>query len=276
MNESQRNRSRGLVGALFASTGVALLAIGMLVGSLFSGAARAAGPGPATVGSSQAITVSGQGEVRVQPDMAQLNFNIHQPAGTADEALAAYSKAEQALLAALQAAGLTDKDVVVNPPAVWPAPPDVKGVMTEPAAPANAAAPQGYNADGTVTVTVHDLAKLRDLASAGVKASGGIGLGGVQYGLQNDTSARNTAMQQAIDNARAQADAVAAKLSLTVKNVTGVTVQPNYGPGPWMAAGKGGDMAAGAAPSGEASLAQLGSRPDVVITIQVQVSYAFE
>jgi len=276
MNESQRNGSRGLVAALVASTGVALLAIGMLVGSLFSGAARAAAPDPAATAPGQAITVSGQGEVRVQPDMAQLNFNIHQPGATADEALTAYDQAQQALLATLQGAGLADKDVVVNPPAVWPAPPDVKGVMSEPAAPANAAAPQGYYADGTVTVTVHDLSKLRDLASAGVKASGGIGLSGVQYGLQNDTAARNTAMQQAIDNAHAQAGAVAAKLNLTVKNVTGVTVQPNYGPGPWMAAGKGGDMAAGAAPAGEASLAQLGSRPDVVITIQVQVSYAFE
>ena len=274
MNESQRNGNRGLLAVVLTSVSVALLAVGMLLGSLFTSPARAAGPGPVTTAPDQTITVSGQGEVHLQPDMAQLNFNIHQPGATADAALTAYNTAEQALLAALQAQGLGDKDVVVNPPAVWPAPPDNNSPVAVPSAPGSAA-PTGYYADGTITVTVHDLSKLRDLATAGVKAADGIGLGGVQWGLQNDKDARNTAMQQAIDNARAQADAVAAKLGLTVKSVAGVTVQPNYNtPGPWMAAGKGVDGAP--APAGEASLAQLGSRPDMVITMQVQVSYNFQ
>src|SRR5690242_218403 len=122
MNESQRTRGRGLIGALLAALGVALLAVGMLVGSLFTTSARAAGPQPPVSGPDQAITVSGQGDVRVQPDMAQVNFQIHQTAATADAALAAYDKAEQALLATLTAQGLGDKDIVVNPPSVWPAP----------------------------------------------------------------------------------------------------------------------------------------------------------
>ena len=70
---------------------------------------------------------------------------------------------------------------------------------------------------------------------------------------------------------------MAAKLGLTVKSVANVTVQPNFGaPGPWMAAGKGADMAGAPAPAGEASLAQLGTRPDIIVTVQVQVSYTFE
>ena len=80
-------------------------------------------------------------------------------------------------------------------------------------------------------------------------------------------------MKQATDNALSQADAVASKLVLTVATVGAVTVQPNYS-GPLRAGAKGGDMAMGSDPS--AGLGQLGSRPDIIINLNVQVSYDFQ
>ena len=239
--------------------------LGLLAGSIFLGASRTAAQ--TTPGAGRTITVSGVGEVRVKPDMAHLNFQIRTPAATAEEALAAYEAAATALTAKLRELGVVDADIIMNPPSTWPQLPEVRPVdqPVEPAA--------GYVSEGVVTVVVTDLAKLRDLAMEGLKAGSGIGISGVQYLLKNDQQARTDAMNQAIDNARAQADAVAAKLGLKVATVAGVNVQPNY-MGPLMAGGKGGDMAG--MPNSNVGFDQLGTRPDIVVNLTVQVSYDFE
>ena len=241
--------------------------LGLLAGTIFLGASRTAAQ--TAPGATRTITVAGMGEVRVKPDMAHLNFLIRTPAATADAALAAYEAAATALTTKLQELGIVDTDIILNPPATWPQMPEVKpvGDLAETAT--------GYVSEGTVTVVVNDLAKLRDLGMEGLKASPGVGVSGVQYLLKNDQQARADAMNQAIDNARAQADAVATKLGLKVAGVAGVTVQPNYS-GPFMAGGKGGgDMMAGM-PNSNVGLEQLGTRPDIVVNLTVQVSYDFE
>ncbi|HUS16132.1 MAG TPA: SIMPL domain-containing protein [Chloroflexia bacterium] len=271
MNQAERKTNMRLLGVLGGVTAVALLAVGMLAGSIWTSPARAAGPPvPGTAAVDHAISVSGVGEIRQAPDMAYLNFQIHVSGASANEALAAYEKAATALTNALKAKGIAEADIVLDSPSTWPAPPDGKG-------PINAdGSGSGYVADGHIGVTVRNLSILRDAAMEGLKAEAGIGLGGVQYALQNDQTARNAAMAKAIDSARAQADAVAAKLGLKVQSVVAVTVQPNFnGPGPYLAGGKGGsDMAAGA--PGTANFAELGTRPEVVVNMTVQVSYSFE
>jgi uncharacterized protein YggE len=240
--------------------------LGLLAGTIFLGGTRAA-PAQQTTGPARTIIVAGTGEVRVKPDMAHLNFQIRTPAATADEALAAYEAAATALTNKLHELGIVDADIILNPPATWPMLPDAKPLDEQ-------ARPEaGYVSEGTVTVVVNDLAKLRDLAMEGLKAGTGIGISGVQYMLKNDQQARTDAMNQAIDNARAQADAVAAKLGLKVGSVAGVTVQPNYS-GPFMTGGKGGEMAG--MPNSNVGFDQLGTRPDIVVNLTVQVAYNFE
>ena len=63
--------------------------LGLLAGTIFLGPARAAGPAAQIPGTPRTITVAGTGEVRVQPDMAQLNFQIRTPAATADASVPA-------------------------------------------------------------------------------------------------------------------------------------------------------------------------------------------
>ena len=271
MNEQNVQRAGRLARVSLALGLVAVICLALLAGSLLSAPARAAGPAPAAAGPDHAITVSGAGETRQSPDLAYLNFQIHTPGATSDAALAAYDAAASALTAKLHELGLVDKDIVVNPASTWPDQP-----LPVDGPPATAGDKGGYSANGNITVTVRDLSKLHEIAMSGLKAAAGVGLAGVQYALQNDKPARDEAMIKAIDNARAQADAAAAKLNLKVKEVVSVTVQPNFnGPGPWMGAGKGAaESAVGAAAGG--NFADLGSRPDIVVDMTVQVSYNFE
>jgi uncharacterized protein YggE len=269
MNDQKSTVRAGWLVPIAALALAFVFTLGLLAGNILPGATRAAGPDPVTATTSRTISVAGTGEVRVKPDMAYLNFQIRTPGASADAALAAYEAAANALTAKLHDLGIAEADMVLNPPATWPNLGDGK---VDPSG-AGAVA-SGYISEGAVTVTIRDLNKLRDLAMDGLKASAGIGLSGVQYALQNDQPARTDAMNKAIDNARAQADAVAAKLGLTVKTVAGVTVQPNYA-GPFMAGGKGGDMA-GASNVSNANLSELGTRPDIVVNLTVQVSYDFE
>ena len=272
MNATQEaRRSRWLVAAV-ALGALLLLGVGMLAGSLVSAPARAAGPAPAAA-PAQTIDVTGVGQVQVAPDQADLQFHIHVTGATADAALAAYNKASDALGGALHDLKVADADITTGPPSIYQDD-SVKPQPMTPAAPADSPAAPNYVADGAVTVRLRDLATLQSTAAAGVKAAPGIGIGGVQYGLQNDKAARDQALPKALDTARAQADAVAAKLGLTVQGVAGVTVQPIFSPpGPWasdakapMAAGQGGDLLPAA----------LGHAPDLQVQVTVQVSYNFK
>jgi len=271
VNEQNPQPARRLGRLVLALGLVAVICLALLAGSLLTAPARAAGPAPASESPDHAITVSGAGETRQAPDMAYLNFQIHTPGATSDAALTAYDAAASALTAKLHELGLADKDIVVNPASTWPDKP-----LPVDGPPVASSDKGGYSANGNITVTVRDLSKLHDVAMNGLKSATGVGLAGVQYALQNDKAARDEAMTKAIDNARAQADAVAAKLNLKVKEVVSVTVQPNVnGPGPWMGAGKGAaESAVGAAAGG--NFADLGSRPDIVVDMMVQVSYNFE
>jgi uncharacterized protein len=271
VNEQKPQITHRVAPALVALGLAAIVCLALLAGSLLSAPARAAGPAPTGTGADHAITVSGAGETRQAPDMAYLNFQIHTPGATSDAALTAYDAAASALTAKLHELGLADKDIVVNPASTWPDQP-----LPVDGPPVAAGDKGGYSANGNITVTVRDLSKLHDIAMSGLKSAAGVGLAGVQYALQNDKAARDEAMTKAIDNARAQADTAAAKLNLKVKEVVSVTVQPNFnGPGPWMGAGKGAaESAVGAAAGG--NFADLGSRPDIVVAMTVQVSYNFE
>lgn len=260
MSEANRKSSARLLAVVGALAAVAVLSLGILAGSLFTRPASAA---QTEKDPSKAISTSGIGEVRVKPDMANLNFQVLVNGATAEEALAAYERAAAALAAKLKERGVAEKDIIAQPPTTSPVPSEGQPYGD---------AGKGYMAQGMFTVVVRDLEKLRDVAMDGLKAEQGIGISYIQYALQNDAQARAEALNKAIDNARGQADAVAAKLGLTVGEVLAVTVQPSYA-GPIEYGGKGGMGAQG---SDGANFTELGTRPDMVINVTVQVSYSFE
>lgn len=155
------------------------------------------------------ISVVGEGEVDVAPDMAILNLTVLREAETAREALSANSEAMKQVLAALKAAGIAERDLQTSGL-------DIQPRYAQPARDK----PQerkiiGYAVSNGLTVRVRNLpeagAILDKAVSLGVNQGGGIAF------ARDDlkpvlTEARKRAVADAMDRARTLAEAAGVRL----------------------------------------------------------------
>lgn len=170
-------------------------------------------PGPAQPVPAQPsprISVTGEGEVSVAPDMAILTLSVLREAETAREAVAASSEAMKQLLSALKAAGIAERDLQTAGLSIQPR-------YTQPGPQAKPQAPKisGYTASNALTVRVRDLsavgAILDKTISLGVNQGGDISF--VNDDLKPSlTEARKRAVADAMERARTLADAAGVKL----------------------------------------------------------------
>ena len=158
---------------------------------------------------SSRISVIGEGEVSVAPDMAILNLTVLREAETARAALTANNEAMKQVLAALKEAGVAERDLQTSG----------LGIQPRYAQPGKdrAAEPKitGYSVSNALTVRV------RNLADAGGILDKAVGLGVNQGGgiafVKDDmkptlTEARKRAVADAIARAKTLAEAAEVKL----------------------------------------------------------------
>lgn len=156
------------------------------------------------------ISVAGEGEVSVAPDMAILTLSVVREADTAREALSASNEAMKQVLAGLKAAGIAERDLQTAGLNIQPR-------YTQPGPQAKPQAPKisGYSASNALTVRIRDLsavgAILDKTISLGVNQGGDISF--VNDDLKPSlTEARKRAVTDAMARARTLADAAGVKL----------------------------------------------------------------
>jgi hypothetical protein len=154
------------------------------------------------------LTVSGQGEVKAVPDMASLSAGVTTTATTAKDALAANSRAMNAVFDTLKRLGVADKDMQTSNFSVYPQYQECKPNVTCPRHIV------GYQVSNTVNVTV-DLGKAGAVLDALV-SSGSNQIGGVAFSIRDPkpllAEARAAAVKDAIDRAETYAKAAGVTL----------------------------------------------------------------
>lgn len=121
------------------------------------------------------ISVSGEGEASVAPDMAVLTLTVTREGETAREALSANNSAMQQVLAAMRERGIADRDLQTSNFSIQPR-------YTQPETTSSGARPapqiDGYTVRNGLTVRVRDLAALGEIidqsVSLGVNEGGGV------------------------------------------------------------------------------------------------------
>src|SRR5689334_1776166 len=110
-----------------------------------------------------AISVSGEANVSVAPDLAQVEGGVSSEAKTAREASEANNAAMGKVLLALKGAGIDEKDYQTSRLSLQP--------QYAPAAP-NRSTPQisGYRASNRITIKVRDIAKVANVIDTLVSA----------------------------------------------------------------------------------------------------------
>ncbi|PZO82139.1 MAG: hypothetical protein DI629_01330 [Mesorhizobium amorphae] len=156
------------------------------------------------------IAVTGEGEATVAPDLAMLTLGVMRQAPTAGEALTANSEAMRAVIEAVKALGIAERDIQtaglqVNPRYEYVERPDRTQESKL----------VGYEVINSVTVRVRDIAKTGDLFDKAVAA--GVNQGGNLSFSNEDPKAtlreaRKRAVADAIDKAQTLAEAANVKL----------------------------------------------------------------
>lgn len=148
------------------------------------------------------LTVTGEGEVTAVPDMASFSSGVVATGKTAEEALAANSKAMADLISALKAAGIADRDIATSSFSILPQ------YSQPPQNSREAPRLSGYEVRNTVTVRIRDLSQVGALLDRMVQAGANQG-GGLRFSLADSKALEQQARVAALKDAQAQAKVLA-------------------------------------------------------------------
>ena len=156
------------------------------------------------------ITVSGQGNASIAPDMAILSLSVLREAETARQALTDNNEAMAKILDAMKQDGIAERDLQtggfsIQPRYIYP---DEKNGLTQPKI-------SGYSVSNTLAVKVRDLTKLGNILDQSVTL--GVNQGG-------DITFTNDDPKSAITEARKRAVEDAASKAKTLTEAAGVSV----------------------------------------------------
>jgi uncharacterized protein len=162
------------------------------------------------------ITVTGTGTVEAVPDIATLSIGVTTQGETAAEALTANSTALDAVMARLTAAGIEARDMQTSNLSLNP---NWTGYDSSSVAGQTIA---GYVASNMLTIRVRALDGLGAVLDAAV-ADGANTLNGVTFGLADPEPALNEARQEAVADARARAELLAAAAGVKLGRVLSIS-----------------------------------------------------
>jgi uncharacterized protein YggE len=192
----------------------ATFAVAIAAGALLAAPARAQNAAPAT------ISVTGEAQVSVPPDLAAIDGGVTTEAKTAREASDANNAAMGRVLLALKGAGIDEKDFQTSRLALQPqyAP--------------NRSSPNavvGYQASNRVTIKLRDVTKVASTIDTLV-AAGANNIGGINFMVSSASKLLDDAREQAIADARRKAEIYARAAGVTLGSPVSISEEGSPAP----------------------------------------------
>ncbi|MDV3277842.1 MAG: SIMPL domain-containing protein [Nitrososphaerales archaeon] len=186
-----------------------------------------AGPWTGGSTSSRTVSVSGTGQVEIQPDRATLTIGVLTQATTAQTAVQENANTMSNVISALEGMGISNSSVQTTSYNIYPLTSYGNGTQKV----------TGYQVTNEVTVTV--VASGQSLGQLGARAGQVIDTAASQganeiYGIQFTASesalqqAQQTALKQAGQNASQQAHILASAMGVSITGVASATSSPTY------------------------------------------------
>jgi len=193
----------------------ATLAAAVAAGTLLAAPARAQTEPPA------AISVTGEAQVSVPPDLAQIDGGVTSEAKTAREASDANNAAMGKVLLALKSAGIDEKDYQTSRLSLQP-----QSSSSRPGGPSTIV---GYRASNRVTIRLRDVTKVANVIDTLVGA-GANDIGGINFTVSQASKLLDEAREHAIADARRKAEIYAKAAGVTLG--APISIAEGGAPGP--------------------------------------------
>jgi uncharacterized protein YggE len=187
------------------------------------------------------INGSGEGEATVAPDMALLSLSVMREAKTAREALDANNDAMAAVIAAMKASGIADRDLQTAGIQISP-----RYNFTNRPDGSQQAELVGYSVTNTLSVRLRDIGKTGEIIDKAVSL--GVNQGGdVSFTNEDPAPTIEAARKKAVADAIAKAGTLAQAAGVGLGRVLEITDQ-NVAPAPMPIRAKAFDAAGAAVP----------------------------
>ncbi len=211
-------------------------------------------------GTTTGLTISGHGEVRLQPNVAYITIGVHTDGSDVAQAVSANADKVASVMQALTTAGVAQEDIQTSNFSVY------TSQNYNPATGLNDLA--NYSVDNQVNVTARDLTQLGQLLDKAVSA-GANNIWGVTFDLADKTAAQAQARDMAVNDAKDQASALATTAGISLGAITSMSYTPTgYNSGPYYGQGMGGGGGAAASTSIVPGL--------ITVTADVSITYAIK
>lgn len=182
------------------------------------------------------VRASGTGEVKVQPDEATADFGVETAAESAAAAAAENARMMDRVIAGLVAAGVPRERIETRDYMVMPE------YVHEPRPEAATPRIRGYRVMNTVSATLYEVDRVGAVIDAALGA-GANRVHGVRFGVREPERHRAEAIRRAVARARADAEAMAGALGVTLQGVHEAQTLDSGVVGPVLARGGMMDMA---------------------------------
>lgn len=168
------------------------------------------------------LTVTGEGQSRIAPDLASVQLGVTTQADSAAEAMRQNSDQQGAVIAALREAGLDEADIQTSGLNLSPLMQYGDGV---------APTVTGYQATNLVSIRVADLARLGEVLDA-IVAAGANEIQGISFTREDGAEPLDAARVDAVEDARRKAEVLAGAAGLSLGPVLTLRDLPQNDGGP--------------------------------------------
>jgi uncharacterized protein YggE len=178
------------------------------------------------------VNVSGKGSVELEPDIAQINIGVRSESPDAGEALEQNNASAQAVIKVLTDMGVERKDIQTRNFNIyaqnWERP--IEEPMEEDLVEEVAAGEtwQTYVVENTVLVIVRDLDALGEILTA-VVDQGANTIYGISFDIEDREAAAEEARKLAIQDAQAQAEAIAEAAGVKLGAIQSINIETRGG-----------------------------------------------
>lgn len=171
----------------------------------------------------RSVNVNGQAIVYATPDIAYITIGVRSENVNAQEAVAANNAQSNQLMDALKKLGIAEKDLRTSNFNIYPQDEfDMEGKRTG----------TRFVVENSVYVTLRDLNKVGETLSGAV-AAGANSIYGISFDLEDKSALIEMARNEAISNARKQAESIAAAAEVQLGEIQSISFY-NSAPSPLM------------------------------------------
>lgn len=183
------------------------------------------------------LNVNGLGQVYLTPDVAYINIGVNTQNPSASEAVATNKEQSNAVIEAIKAAGVDEKDIHTTNFSIWSNPQyDTNGQVSG----------TTYVVDNTVNVTVRNLDSLGNLLDSAISA-GANNIYSIQFDVADKTAAVKEARASAVEDAKSQAQELADTAGLSLGEIQNISFYESSPTAYFEGKGGGGGVASEAA-----------------------------